>query len=95
MLQKKPGALIFIILAYISSKKMKDIHFYCLCFKNTIGLAIIQDFAAHWAIKDEQMVNVWIFHVKSESSQLESVWISIGQKIKLGFLGSLFLGENS
>jgi hypothetical protein len=35
------------------------------------GLAIIQDFTAHWAIKNEQITNVWIFNIESESSQLE------------------------
>ena len=40
---------------------MKDIHFYFQGFKNTLGLAIIQDFMAHCAIKNEQMVNIWKF----------------------------------
>jgi hypothetical protein len=29
--------------------------------KILLGLAIIQDFTAHWAIKNKQMVNVWTF----------------------------------
>ena len=49
-------------MAYVSSKKMTDIHFYCQRYENYKGLAIIQDFTAHWAIKDKQMVNVWTFY---------------------------------
>ena len=40
---------------------MKDIQFYLWGFWNTKGLAIIHDFTAHWAIKNEQMVNIWKF----------------------------------
>ena len=29
--------------------------------KTSKGLAIIQDFTAHWEIKNKQMVNVWTF----------------------------------
>jgi hypothetical protein len=43
----KPGVLIFINLAYSSSKKMIYIHFYCKEYENSKGLAIIQDFTAH------------------------------------------------
>ena len=50
---------------------MIDIHFYCQGYGNSKGLAIIQDFTAHWAIKNEQMANVWTFNIESESSQLE------------------------
>jgi hypothetical protein len=35
------------------------IHFYCQGYENSKGLAIIQDFTAHSAIKNEQMANVW------------------------------------
>ena len=34
-----------------------------------MGLAIIQDFAAHWAIKNEQMVNIW----KSDSIRMHEL----------------------
>ena len=34
---------------------MIDIHFYCQGYGNYKGLAIIQDFTAHWTIKKEQM----------------------------------------
>ena len=47
MLQKKRGVLNFITLAYFSSKKMIDIHFYCQGYENSKGLAIIHDFTAH------------------------------------------------
>ena len=46
--EKKGGILNFI--TYISSKKKKYIHFYSEGFINSIGLRIIQDFTAHWAI---------------------------------------------
>ena len=71
MLQKKTGVFDFITLAYVSSKKMTDIHFYCQIYENYKGLAIIQDFTAHWVIKNKQMANVWTFDSESESSQLE------------------------
>ena len=61
MLKKKPGVLKSKILASISSKKGIDIQFYFHWYKNSKGLAIIQDFTAHWAIKNEEMVNVWKF----------------------------------
>jgi hypothetical protein len=41
---------------------MTDIHFYCQRYENSKGLAIIQDFTAHWAIKDKWMGNVWTFY---------------------------------
>jgi hypothetical protein len=44
---KKRGVLNFITLAYVSSKKMTDIHFYCQRYENNKGLAIIQDCTAH------------------------------------------------
>ena len=58
---KKRGVLNFITLTYVSSEKMTDIHLYCQRNENSQGLAIIQDFTAHWAIKDKQMANVWTF----------------------------------
>ena len=61
MLQKKIGVLNFITLAYLSSKKMIYIHFYCNGYEDSKGLAIIQDFTAHWAVKNKQMANVWTF----------------------------------
>ena len=61
MLQKKPGVLNLKTLAYVSSKKMINIHFYFLGYENSKGLVIIQYFTAHWAIKNKQMVNVWTF----------------------------------
>ena len=61
MLHKKPDVLIVITLAYVYSRKMKDIHFYCWGYENSKGWAIIQDFIAHWAINNKEMVNVWTF----------------------------------
>ena len=61
MLQNKPELSNFITLAYISPKKIIDIHFYCWQYENSKGPAIIQDFTAHWAITNKQMVNVWKF----------------------------------
>ena len=43
------------------SKIIVDINFYSLGYEKYIGLAIIQYFAAHWAIKNKEMVNVWKF----------------------------------
>jgi hypothetical protein len=71
VLQKKPGVSNFVTLAYISSKKMIYIYFYFWGYENSEGLAIIQDFAAHWAIKNKEMANVWSFDLESESSYLE------------------------
>ena len=48
---KKKVVSNFITLAYVFTKKMMDVHFYCL--------DIIQDFTLHWAEKNEQMSNVW------------------------------------
>ena len=54
---------------------MIDIHLYCQRYENYNGLAIIQDFKAHWVIQNEQMANVWNFNIESESSQLKlKVW---------------------
>ena len=53
-------------MAYVSSKKLIDIHFYFYGYESSKGPAIIQDFTAHWAIKNKQMVNVWTF---------DSVWM--------------------
>jgi hypothetical protein len=50
---------------------MIDIHLYCQGYGNSKGLAIIQDFKAHWAIKNEEMANVRTFNIESQSSQLE------------------------
>jgi hypothetical protein len=61
VLQKKHGVSNFISLAYISSKKMRDICFHCYRYESSKGLSIIQDLTAHWAIKNKQMVNVWTF----------------------------------
>ena len=61
MLQKKPGVLKFVILAGDSSKKMIDIRFYCQSYECSKGLAIIQDFTAHWGIRNKEMVIVWKF----------------------------------
>ena len=44
---KKCGVLNFITLAYVSSKKMIYINFYCNGYENSKELAIIQDFTAH------------------------------------------------
>ena len=61
MLQNKPELSNFITLAYISSDKIIDIHFYWWQYENSKGLAIIQDFTAHWAIKNKQIMNVCKF----------------------------------
>ena len=66
MLHKKPDGVDFVTLAHISSKKNVDIYFYGYGYESYKGLAIIQDFTAHWAIKNKQMVNVWTF---------DSVWM--------------------
>ena len=44
-----------------------DIHFYFLGYKNSKVVAIIQDFTAHLALKNKEMVNVFNFYLKSES----------------------------
>ena len=67
MLQKKPGVSNFVTSPYISSKKMTYISLYFYGYGNSKGLAIIQDFTAHWAIKNKQMASVWTFHSESES----------------------------
>ena len=61
MLKKKPGVLKSEILASVFSKKGIDIRFYFHWYENSKGLAIIQDFTAHWEIKNEEMVNIWKF----------------------------------
>ena len=82
MLHKKPDVLNFITLAYISSRKMIDIHFYCLGYESSKGLAIIQDFTAHWVIENKQMANVWTFDLESESLQLERRMFSYDSDIE-------------
>ena len=69
MLFKKPDVLNFTIWAQISSREMKNSHVYCWGIENYKGCAIIQDFIAYWAIKNEEMVIVWKFCLESESSQ--------------------------
>ena len=59
MLQKKRGFSNCITLAYVSSKKIIYIYFYCQGYENSKGLAIIQYFIGHWAITNKQMANVW------------------------------------
>ena len=49
------------MLAEDSSKKMIDIWFYCKSYENSISFAIIQDFTAHWGIRNKEMVIVWKF----------------------------------
>jgi hypothetical protein len=39
---------------------------FCIRYKETKGLSIIQDFTAHCAIKNERMVQFWKFDSKSE-----------------------------
>ena len=46
---------------------MIDIHFYFWGSEHSKGLAIIQDFTAHWAMKNEQMANVWKFDSMPDS----------------------------
>ena len=71
MLHKKPDVLNFVTLAHISSKLIIDIYLYFWEYECSKGLAIIQDFTAHWAIENKQMAIVWTFDLESESSQLE------------------------
>ena len=52
---------------------MIDRHFYCEIYENYKGLATIQDFIAHWGIKNEEIVTVWKF---------DSVWRLEGLIIK-------------
>ena len=61
MLQKKPPFWKFATLAYIPTKKMIDFILYSLGYGNFKLLAIVHDFIAHWAIKNEQMANSWNF----------------------------------
>ena len=37
------------------------IQFYCSGYENSIGLANIKDFTAHWAVKNKPMANVSTF----------------------------------
>ena len=69
--KKKPGVSNFVTSAYISSKKIIDIYFYFWGYEKSKELAIIQDFTAHWEIKNKQMANVWTFDLESESSHIE------------------------
>ena len=71
MLQKNPGVSNFVTSAYSSSKNIIDVFLNFYRYENSKDLAIIQYFAAHWAIKNKQMANVWTFDLESESSQLE------------------------
>ena len=48
---------------------MKYSHVYCWGIENDKGCAIIPDFIAHWALKNEEMVIIWKFCLESESSQ--------------------------
>ena len=48
---------------------MIDMHFYFQGYGNSKGLAIIQDFTAHWAINNKPITNVPSFNIESESSQ--------------------------
>jgi hypothetical protein len=78
-------------LAYVSSKKMIDIHSYCYGYKDDKGLAIIQDFTAHWAIKHKPMANVWTFDLESESSQLEWRMFSYDSDIESSWVTSAYV----
>ena len=81
MLHKKPDVLTFITLAYVSSKKMIDIYFFLYGYESSKGLAIIQDFTAHWVMKIKQMANVWTFDLESETPQLEWWMLSFDSDI--------------
>lgn len=82
VVEKKPGVLKSKSLAQISSKKGIDIQFYFHWFKNSMGLAIIQDFTAHWAIKNEEMVNVWKFYsVRMKDLVIKDSGVSLNFKI--------------
>ena len=61
---------------------MIDINFYFYGYESSKDLAIIQDFTAHWALKNKQMTNVWTFDLESESSQLEWWMFSYGSDIE-------------
>jgi hypothetical protein len=91
VLQKKPGVLNSITLDHITSKKITYIYFYCQGYGNAKGLAIIQDFTDHWAIKKKEMANVWTFEIESESSQLECRMFPYDSNIELNWVGSHFL----
>jgi hypothetical protein len=93
VLQIKPGVSNFVTSAYISSKKMIDIYFYCWGYENYKGLAIIQDFAAYWAIKNKEMANVLRFGsgYKIITFKIKDVLISFEHWIKLGNFCSCFL----
>jgi hypothetical protein len=79
---KKPDVLNFITLDYISSTKMIDINFYFYGYESSKGLAIIQDFTAHWVLKNKQMTNIWTFDLESESSHLEERMFSYDSDIE-------------
>jgi hypothetical protein len=49
----------FVTSAYISTKKMIHVNLCSKGYGNSKGFAIVQDFTAHWAIKNKQMASVW------------------------------------
>ena len=71
MFQKKPPLSNLVTSAYISIRNLIDIIFSSKEYENSKGFANIQDFAAHWAIKNKQMVNVWKF----DSVRMQNVLI--------------------
>ena len=79
------------------------LYLFIIGYEETKGLAIIQDFTAHCAIKNEQMVNVWNFtkesKSKSESKQLEcgsrrfSFNFDIGSNFQTFAICSFFISQ--
>ena len=62
-------------------EKDRDIYFYFEGYGKSKRLAIIQDFKAHWAIKNKQMVNVWkLIHL--ESGMFSYIILALNQSSK-------------
>ena len=51
----------------ISSRKSIDIHYFFIETVKFRWFAIIYDFTAHWAMKNEQMATIWKFDSKPKS----------------------------
>ena len=86
MLFKKPDVFKFKTLAQISSMKMIDGHSYCEGYKNDKGWAIIQDFIAHWVIKNEEMAIVWKSNSMHEFMNLWTTSIQIESNFQIFFI---------
>jgi hypothetical protein len=95
VLQKKPGVLNFVTLAYGNSKGQAIIQDFAGHFSLVFSLVYFLQYSAfttfvsivyHWAIKNKQMANVWTFDLESQSlmkfsydSDIESIWITSGR----------------